>query len=156
MACGGISPDTSVAEDDADADEDEDESARDLHDLAEVHAQPTADLHAKESCGSGDEANHDGRVPYADPEKGERNTNREGVEACRHRQHEQAPTTGWVNAGLGGIIFDQSSMDGLQTDECQQGESDPVVIAGEGVHHRSAREPADDGHDRLKQAEVEG
>ena len=53
------------------------------------------------------------------------------------------------------ILFAEGVPDHFSTHEGQQQKSHPVIIAGDMIRHRSARRPADQRHEKLKETEAQ-
>jgi hypothetical protein len=144
-----------VHKQDADANEDQDNAASDLHALAKLLTELVAQAQTQPGEQAGDDANDDGRIPDGKANHTHTEPHCQGIEANGHREKHESPTAGRIGLVVPARLV-EAGADHAHADEAEQTEGNPMIVGGDVTNDGETCQPAEDGHDELEQAEMEG
>ena len=117
-------------------------------------AKQTPQLHARRCHGRAHESYDDRGPPHRNAYHGKGEPHGHGVYAGGHGQHDELPPARGI-AGRRFLLFPGPGFaQHVDPDERQQTKGYPVIPGLDVAAHRHAESPADDRHEKLKQAEM--
>lgn len=142
-----------MLDDNFDADENQDQTANKFGVPAESPANAFAKIDADQRHSRGDEAYGRRRTPDFGADDRQAQPHGERVDARRQRQQHQAPAARRVERILPLLLF-KTLPDHFAADPGQQRQRDPMIDGLDITHNRAARQPAENRHEKLKQAKM--
>ena len=154
----GRSSKNGVREHDADADGDEHQPAQHFHALAEAPAEAAAAQEADDGNDQRHRADHQAGGDDVHLQQRQRKPHTQRVNAGGDREHHQRAAACGIIAFFNGFFCmpGKSFQHHAPAHPGQQQHGDPVVEAGDQVHHCAAQKPSQQGHAALEQPKMEG
>ena len=86
---------------------------------------------------------------------GKTETSSQGVNTGGYAQGNKCPPLGWIHRESI-IVREEPGINHSTTDDCQEGEGNPVIPHADVIHNSGAQKPAYKRHKCLEEPEVEG